>query len=304
MLVLSCGSSCPVAGVKPEPKRKHNLSKLNNQAAKSSSSSLRNPLTQLSATRSRHPASKTTTTGSRPSQSSRTNLVSSSFHGKKSTTPSPSEVLNISDLTIGNQDSTESLNSRETGCFPVLDCDTDSLLSSNKNQSSSGSERENQSASSSSHSVTNRNSQSSSQGVRNRENQSAPNSVNQSNSSQDDSNQSTCEKSTNEELDSSLIIVTEDNTPSSPAQPRQYTCHVLHCQSVFTSREKRNHHMNQFRHSPCNPCLQAKDGKLLPDPVYYMCPQCDQHFKVNKKISSSFIFHYMFEKIRMFVKSF
>ena len=256
---------CCIEGVKPEQKRKRNLSKLNSQTVTPSTSSLRNPLTQLSTTRPRLTASKTTATGSKT---------------KRSTTPSPSEVLNISDLTIGIQESAEVRNSRETGCSPVLDCDNDNLLSSNKNQSSSGSDRENQSASS--HSVTNRNNQSNSQSVRSRENQSSSNHEKRSGSNQDDNNQSTSAKTTNQGLDSSLIIVSGENTPSSPAKAKQYTCHVLHCQSVFTSREKLNHHHNQFRHSPCNPCLQAKDGKLPPDPICHMCPKCDLHFMVRK----------------------
>ena len=208
---------------------------------------------------------------------------------KKRSTPSPSDVLNISDLSIGTPESAEVRNSRETGCSPVLDCDSDNLTSFNKNQSSSGSEKENQSASSSSHSVSKRNNKSdSSQPVGNRQNQTSSNCDNQSSSNcdnQSDSNQndqSTSGNTTNQDLDSSLIIVSGVNTPSSPAKPKQYMCHVIHCQSVFTSREKLNHHYNQFRHSPCNPCLRAKDGKLPPDPVCHMCPKCDLHFMVRR----------------------
>ena len=41
-----------------------------------------------------------------------------------------------------------------------------------------------------------------------------------------------------------------------------------------------NRHMNQYSHSPCSPCQGVKDGKLSPDPKCYICPQCDQDFKI------------------------
>ena len=85
--------------------------------------------------------------------------------------------------------------------------------------------------------------------------------------------------SASEEMNSSLIIVSDNVTPSvSPG--KLYVCRVLNCEAMFTSEAKLNHHMNQFSHSPCNPCLSVKDGKLLPDPLCYMCPKCDQDFKV------------------------
>lgn len=236
-------------GVKAEPKkRKRNiLSKLNNQTATSCSLPQRNQTSHSSENSPRSCSSK----------SSVTEFTSTPKTRKpRSARPPLAEVLKISDLTIRNKNPLELDNRQEAVDLISLGSDNDNLPASNKNQSSSGSDRS-------------------------KEIQPGSNSVNEFVSNQDADNQSVSEseRSVSERLDSSVIIVSENKSLLQSPQG-QYTCRVLHCETVFTSQAKLNHHMNQFRHSPCNPCLRAKDGKLLPDPICYMCPECDGDFKV------------------------
>lgn len=76
-----------------------------------------------------------------------------------------------------------------------------------------------------------------------------------------------------------IVDVTESN-----ANETKYsgpTCKVLNCDAEFTSEGGLGQHMNLFQHSPCNPLLLARDCKLAPAPVCYMCPECDRQFETS-----------------------
>lgn len=235
--------------MKAEPKRKRNTtehtrspqtvknsSNLNNQTRTSTDLSL--PKTQSSPkSNSRLSTDSVILIADETSVESGNRPVIKPLYRTKSKNPSPSDILRISGLTIGNLVSTEGSTSQEDVCLENSDCVTDSLSPSNRDKQSKA----------------------------------KPDGGNQSGSEN--------ENSANEDMDNSLILVS-DNIAASSAPRGQYVCRVLHCEAVFTSQAKLNHHMNQFQHSPCNPCLKAKDGKLLPDPICYMCPKCDEDFKV------------------------
>ena len=226
------------SGVKADPKRKtvahhdrssnpfQDLSKLNNQTKSTIPSLLDIPL----------PRNTQLKTQFKSSQSNTHHTQLPIFDNPQSYSHSPSAVLNISDLSIGNHNSTKN-RSQEIVHTATSDFVSDNLQSTKRrNQTDAKSDGANQSA-------------------------------------------ETSRNSANEEMNNSLIIVS-DNVTCSASPGKLYVCTVLHCEAVFTSEAKLNHHMNQFSHSPCNPCLRVKDGKLLPDPLCYMCPRCDQDFKV------------------------
>lgn len=58
----------------------------------------------------------------------------------------------------------------------------------------------------------------------------------------------------------------------------KYVCSVLNCAAQFSSELRLDDHMQLFKHSPCNPCLLARNCILSSVPVCYMCPDCDIEF--------------------------
>ncbi|KAH3831735.1 uncharacterized protein LOC127877871 isoform X2 [Dreissena polymorpha] len=58
----------------------------------------------------------------------------------------------------------------------------------------------------------------------------------------------------------------------------RWSCRILNCEATFSDEIILAHHMNLFQHSPCNPCIRTLDCKLLPDPLGYVCPECDKNF--------------------------
>lgn len=86
----------------------------------------------------------------------------------------------------------------------------------------------------------------------------------------------------------------ETNTPSRSSfesrascdtgtSKQKFVCPVLYCEANFSSDGALGQHLNLFKHSPCNPCRLAKDCKLSPDPLCFMCPQCDVTFPTRGK---------------------
>ncbi|XP_045158331.2 E3 SUMO-protein ligase ZNF451-like isoform X2 [Mercenaria mercenaria] len=72
---------------------------------------------------------------------------------------------------------------------------------------------------------------------------------------------------------------------SASTSDAQYICPILYCEAEFSSEGSLGQHMNLFQHSPCNPCRHARDSKLLPDPLFYKCPECDLQFNTKDMCS-------------------
>jgi hypothetical protein len=77
------------------------------------------------------------------------------------------------------------------------------------------------------------------------------------------------------------IISLDDSTDEVMVIGREehLVCPVLYCEVKFTSRDLFKQHMEDFDHSPINPCLENPNGTLTVT-QQYVCTNCGRCFKV------------------------
>ncbi|XP_053380506.1 uncharacterized protein LOC123559910 [Mercenaria mercenaria] len=72
-------------------------------------------------------------------------------------------------------------------------------------------------------------------------------------------------------------------TSTSSETDKKIVCSVLNCAAEFSSLMHLENHIELFKHSPCNPCLLARNCKLSHIPICYMCPGCDLEFSTREE---------------------
>ncbi|KAL4219638.1 hypothetical protein ACF0H5_022210 [Mactra antiquata] len=73
-----------------------------------------------------------------------------------------------------------------------------------------------------------------------------------------------------------------DDAKTITNESKTFTCSVINCSAYFSSDAALKDHINNFKHSPCNPVALNKNCVLAKRPLCYMCPACDREFTLKE----------------------